>query len=81
MARLNKSYFSMFRKKTLTFQEVKVNEDVRIQIVNSNADYKVEMAKKDPRTRDTIKVKFVNVGGDVKFKVVDRNGDFSIYMK
>lgn len=81
MARLNKSYFSMFKKKTLTFEEVKFNEDVRVQIVKANSDYKVDMVNKDPKTRDVIKVKFVNVGGDVKLQVVDRNGDFSIYMK
>lgn len=39
------------------------------------------MAKRDPRTRDVIKVKFVNVGGDIKLQVVDRNGDFSVFMK
>lgn len=81
MARLSKSYFSMFKKKTLTFEEVKFNEDVRVQLVDHNGDYKVNVAERDPRNRDVIKVKFVNVGGDVKLQVVDRNGDFSIYMK
>lgn len=56
MARLNKSYFSMFKKKTLTFEEVKFNEDVRVQLVKANGDYKVDMAKRDLRTRDVIKM-------------------------
>ena len=81
MTRFNKAYFSMFKKKILTFEEVKFNEDVRVQLVKANGDYKVDMAKRDPSTRDVIKVKFVNVGGDVKLKVVDRNGDFSVFMK
>ncbi len=81
MARLNKSYFSMFKKKTLTFQEVKFNEDIRVEIVNSGSDYKIDIAKNDPRSRDAIKVRFVNSGGDVRLQVVDRNGDFSVYMK
>lgn len=81
MTRLNKAYFSMFKKKTLTFEEVKFNEDVRVQLVKANGDFKVDMANRDPRTRDVIKVKFVNVGGDVKLQVFDRNGDFSVYMK
>lgn len=33
MARLNKAYFSMFKKKTLTFEEVKFNEDVRVNLL------------------------------------------------
>jgi len=81
MARLNKSYFSMFKKKSLIFEEVKFNEDVRVQIVRANSDYKVDVVKKEPRTKDVIKVKFVNGGADVKLQVVDRNGDFSIFMK
>lgn len=81
MARLNKSYFAMFKKKCLTFEEVKFNEDVRIQIVRANADYKIDMSKKDPKTKDAIKVKIVNSGADVKLQVVDRNGDFSVFMK
>ena len=81
MTRLNKAYFSMFKKKTLTFEEVKFNEDVRVQLVKANEDYKVDMARRDPRTMDVIKVKFVNVGGDVKLQVVDKNGDFFVFMK
>lgn len=81
MARLDKSYFSMFKKKDLIFEEVKYNEDIRIQLVNANAHYKVDVLDMKPNTKDTLKVKFVKVGGDVKLKVVDRNGDFSIYMK
>ncbi len=81
IARLNKSYFSMFKKKTLTFQEVKSNEDVRGEIVKSNYDYRVDITKNDPRSKDVIKVRFVTSGGDVRLQVDDRNGDFSIYMK
>lgn len=71
----------MFKKKTLTFQEVKSNEDVRGEIVKSNYDYRVDITKNDPRSKDVIKVRFVTSGGDVRLQVDDRNGDFSIYMK
>lgn len=81
MARLNKSYFYMFKKKSLIFEEVKFNEDIRVQIVKALPDYKVMVLKKKPNTKDTIKVKFVNSGADVKLQVVDNFGDFSIFMK
>lgn len=41
----------MFKKKCLTFEEVKFNEDVRIQIVRANADYKIDMSKKIRRRK------------------------------
>lgn len=44
----------MFKKKTLTFEEVKFNEDVRVQLVKHSGDYKVDIAKRDPRNREKI---------------------------
>lgn len=58
----------MFKKKTLTFQEVKSNEDVRGEIVKSNYDYRVDITKNDPRSKDVIKVRFVTSGEMLDYK-------------
>lgn len=81
MPRLSKSYFSMFKKKSIIFEEVKVGEDIRVQLVKANSDYEIEVLKKKPNTKDTVKIKIVPAGADVKLQVVDRNGDFSVFMK
>lgn len=81
MARLSKSYFHTLKNKNVVFKEVKGGEDIRVEIVDRNGDFKVNTLRNRSFIKETIKVRFVKVGADVKIEIVDRNGDFSIFME
>ena len=76
---LGKGYLSTVRGKKITFKVVNSSPDLKVQFVQSFADYKVKVASSKSFSTETIKIQVVTSFPDVKLQKVTAFGDFEAY--
>ena len=76
---LGKGYLATLKSKKVTFKVVKSCPDLKVQFVDSFADYKVKVSNSKSFSKETIKIQVVTSFPDVKLQKVTSFGDFEAY--
>ena len=77
----SKDYLQKFKGKKVTFRRVTSFPDLKIQFVDSVADYEYKEASNNSFSAEIVKVQEVSSFPDVKLKKVTAFGDFEIYFE
>ena len=77
----SKDYLEKYKGKKVTFKWVTSFPDLKIQFVNSFADYDIKESSNSAFSAEIIKVQEVSFFPDVKLKKVKAFGDFEVYFE
>ena len=78
---MTKEDLQRFKGKKVTFERVSSFPDIKIQFVDSFADYEIKAADSESFSVEKIKYQEVTSFPDVKLKKVTAFGDMEIYFK
>lgn len=76
---LGKGYLATLKNQKVTFKVVNSFPDLKVQFVDSFADYKVKVSNSSSFSKETIKIQVVTSFPDVKLQKVTSFGDFEAY--